>query len=117
MSATDLLHTPLAALHIELGARMVPFAGYSMPVQYPSGLVAEHHALHSRFMLGDTHYSDEQRRAITPASWPLVQTDPHSPRHLRVLGPLSNMDSFRDAFGLPDDAPALRPREERIEIW
>jgi hypothetical protein len=35
--------TPLNALHIELGARMVPFAGYSMPVQYPAGLMAEHH--------------------------------------------------------------------------
>jgi len=42
-SASDaLLHTPLHALHLELGARMVPFAGYSMPVQYPAGLVAEH---------------------------------------------------------------------------
>ena len=41
--ATDtLLTTPLHALHLELGARMVPFAGYSMPVQYPAGLVAEH---------------------------------------------------------------------------
>ena len=38
----DLLKTPLHALHIELGARMVPFAGYSMPVQYKSGLIAEH---------------------------------------------------------------------------
>jgi len=37
-----LLTTPLNALHLELGARMVPFAGYSMPVQYPAGLVAEH---------------------------------------------------------------------------
>ena len=43
MSATaPLLSTPLNALHIELGARMVPFAGYSMPVQYKSGLMAEH---------------------------------------------------------------------------
>jgi len=41
-----LLHTPLHALHLELGARMVPFAGYSMPVQYPAGLMAEH--LHTR---------------------------------------------------------------------
>ena len=40
--AQDLLTTPLHALHIELGARMVPFAGYSMPVQYPAGLMAEH---------------------------------------------------------------------------
>lgn len=46
MSATDLLKTPLHDLHIELGARMVPFAGYSMPVQYPAGLMAEH--LHCR---------------------------------------------------------------------
>jgi hypothetical protein len=37
-----LLQTPLHALHLRLGARMVPFAGYAMPVQYPSGLMAEH---------------------------------------------------------------------------
>ncbi len=43
---SDLLTTPLHALHLELGARMVPFAGYSMPVQYPAGLMAEH--LHCR---------------------------------------------------------------------
>ncbi|MBP7326068.1 MAG: glycine cleavage system aminomethyltransferase GcvT [Alicycliphilus sp.] len=42
LSDTELLTTPLNALHIELGARMVPFAGYSMPVQYKSGLMAEH---------------------------------------------------------------------------
>jgi aminomethyltransferase len=45
-----LLHTPLHGLHLELGARMVPFAGYSMPVQYPVGLVAEHH--HTRTAAG-----------------------------------------------------------------
>ena len=50
MSDTPLLSTPLHALHLELGARMVPFAGYSMPVQYPSGLMAEH--LHTREQAG-----------------------------------------------------------------
>ncbi len=50
MSDTDLLKTPLHALHTELGARMVPFAGYSMPVQYPAGLMAEHH--HTRAAAG-----------------------------------------------------------------
>ena len=51
MSATaPLLTTPLNALHIELGARMVPFAGYSMPVQYPAGLMAEHQ--HTRSAAG-----------------------------------------------------------------
>jgi putative endopeptidase len=47
----------------------------------------------------------------------LAGIDPHSPRELRVLGPVSNLEAFRDAFGLPDDAPIMRPREERIEIW
>jgi len=45
-----LLKTPLHDLHVELGARMVPFAGYSMPVQYPAGLMAEHH--HTRQAAG-----------------------------------------------------------------
>ena len=47
---SELLKTPLHALHLELGARMVPFAGYSMPVQYPAGLMAEH--LHTRAAAG-----------------------------------------------------------------
>ena len=38
----DLKATPLKTLHQELGARMVPFAGYDMPVQYPGGIMAEH---------------------------------------------------------------------------
>ncbi|MES2956300.1 MAG: glycine cleavage system aminomethyltransferase GcvT [Pseudomonadota bacterium] len=52
VSATDtaLQKTPLHALHLELGARMVPFAGYSMPVQYPAGLMAEHQ--HTRTAAG-----------------------------------------------------------------
>ena len=41
-----LLRTPLYDLHLELGARMVPFAGYAMPVQFPAGVMAEH--LHTR---------------------------------------------------------------------
>ena len=41
-TTTDLLTTPLHALHLELGARMVPFAGYAMPVQYAAGLLHEH---------------------------------------------------------------------------
>ena len=49
-TAAPLLSTPLQDLHVELGARMVPFAGYSMPVQYPAGLMAEH--LHTRFAAG-----------------------------------------------------------------
>lgn len=41
-STEPLLETPLHARHVTLGARMVPFAGYDMPVQYPAGIMAEH---------------------------------------------------------------------------
>ena len=63
MSATDtpLLTTPLNALHIELGARMVPFAGYSMPVQYPAGLMAEHHHTRNAAGLFDVSHMGQLR--------------------------------------------------------
>jgi len=41
-SDEPLLTTPLHAEHVALGARMVPFAGYDMPVQYPTGILTEH---------------------------------------------------------------------------
>ena len=47
---SPLLKTPLHALHVSLGARMVPFADYDMPVQYPLGVLKEH--LHTRAHAG-----------------------------------------------------------------
>jgi len=49
-SAESLQRTPLYALHRDLGAKLVPFAGYEMPVQYPAGILAEH--LHTRSKAG-----------------------------------------------------------------
>lgn len=45
-----LLRTPLYDLHLSLGAKMVPFAGYEMPVQYPAGILKEH--VHTRTQAG-----------------------------------------------------------------
>jgi aminomethyltransferase len=56
-----LLTTPLNALHLELGARMVPFAGYSMPVQYPAGLMAEHHHTRNAAGLFDVSHMGQLR--------------------------------------------------------
>jgi aminomethyltransferase len=47
---TPLNHTPLHALHVARGGKMVPFAGYDMPVQYPTGVLREH--LHTRQAAG-----------------------------------------------------------------
>jgi aminomethyltransferase len=64
----ELLPTPLHALHLELGARMVPFAGYSMPVQYPMGLMQEH--LHTRAAAGlfDVSHMGQLRLTGTDAA-------------------------------------------------
>ena len=50
------------------------------------GLQAVHFALHSRFLLGDTQYTEAQRNAIAPATWPLVQTDPRTGRKILFVG-------------------------------
>jgi aminomethyltransferase len=50
MNEASTLKTPLHALHVELGARMAPFAGYDMPIHYPAGVLAEH--LHTRTRAG-----------------------------------------------------------------
>lgn len=51
-----------------------------------AGLEAEHYVLHSRFMLGDTSYTEEQKKAIPPALWPLVRTHAGSRRKLLWVG-------------------------------
>jgi aminomethyltransferase len=57
----ELLKTPLHDLHLSLGARMVPFAGYSMPVQYPAGLMAEHHHTRKAASLFDVSHMGQLR--------------------------------------------------------
>ncbi len=66
---TPLLNTPLHALHLELGARMVPFAGYAMPVQYPAGILAEHRHCRSGAALFDvSHMGQLQLRGADAAA-------------------------------------------------
>ncbi|NWG76488.1 MAG: glycine cleavage system aminomethyltransferase GcvT, partial [Rubrivivax sp.] len=60
MSA-PLLKTPLHALHVELGARMVPFAGYEMPVNYPGGILAEHRHCRESAALFDVSHMGQVR--------------------------------------------------------
>jgi aminomethyltransferase len=62
----ELKRTPLHDLHVRLGARMVPFAGYDMPVQYPSGIIKEH--LHTRAAAGLFDVSHMGQIALRPRS-------------------------------------------------
>ena len=60
-ASQPLLQTPLHDLHVSLGARMVPFAGYSMAVQYPAGLMAEHHHTRNAAGLFDVSHMGQLR--------------------------------------------------------
>ncbi|MCK1541499.1 glycine cleavage system aminomethyltransferase GcvT [Bradyrhizobium sp. 160] len=62
----SLRHTPLHALHVSLGGKMVPFAGYDMPVQYPAGVLKEH--LHTRASAGLFDVSHMGQIALRPKS-------------------------------------------------
>lgn len=60
MSA-ELLKTPLHALHLELGAKMVEFGGYDMPVNYPGGIIAEHRHCRESASLFDVSHMGQLR--------------------------------------------------------
>ena len=69
----ELLKTPLYDLHVGLGAKMVPFAGYAMPVQYPSGILAEHKQTREAAGLFDvSHMGQVFVRSNTAASHDVV---------------------------------------------
>jgi aminomethyltransferase len=64
--SSPLKFTPLHALHKELGARLVPFAGYEMPVQYPAGILAEHAHTRTAAGLFDVSHMGQVRLTAKP---------------------------------------------------
>ncbi|HEY9066023.1 MAG TPA: glycine cleavage system aminomethyltransferase GcvT [Burkholderiaceae bacterium] len=62
-TAAPLKTTPLHALHLELGAKMTPFAGYDMPVSYPAGILAEHRHCRESAALFDVSHMGQLRLA------------------------------------------------------
>ncbi len=65
-TAGPLKRTPLYALHKELGARLVPFAGYEMPVQYPTGILVEHAHTRNSCGLFDVSHMGQVRLTAKP---------------------------------------------------
>ena len=65
-AAGPLKRTPLYALHKELGARLVPFAGYEMPVQYPTGILVEHAQTRNAAGLFDVSHMGQVRLTAKP---------------------------------------------------
>lgn len=107
---TDLQHTPLHALHLELGARMVPFAGYAMPVQYPSGLMAEHRQCREAAALFDVSHMGQLRLVGPDAAAALETLVP-----VDVIGLPAGKQRYafftNEHGGLLDDLMITRPPE------
>ncbi|MCE2909965.1 MAG: glycine cleavage system aminomethyltransferase GcvT [Pseudomonadota bacterium] len=103
-----LLHTPLHALHLELGARMVPFAGYAMPVQYPAGLMAEHRQCRESAALFDVSHMGQLRLEGDDAAAALETLVP-----VDVVGLAPGRQRYafftNEAGGLLDDLMIVRP--------
>jgi putative endopeptidase len=68
-----------------------------------------------RFFLSFASMMREVDRPEVLRLW--LQTDPHSPSRYRVIGVLSNLDAFAEAFDVPEGAPMRRPAAERVNIW
>jgi aminomethyltransferase len=92
-----LKRTPLYDMHVGLGARMVPFAGYDMPVQYPAGIIKEH--LHTRAATGLFDVSHMGQIVLRPRSGRLAD----AARALETL--------------VPADVLGLAPGRQRYALF
>ena len=116
-AASDALlqKTPLYDLQVELGARMVPFAGYSMPVQYPAGLMAEHRHTRTAAGLFDISHMGQLRL-----------TGPDAAAAFESLMPVDVIDLpvgkqrygllLNDAGGILDDLMFFRESDESLFV-
>ncbi|WP_395698339.1 glycine cleavage system aminomethyltransferase GcvT [Methylocella sp.] len=105
--AGALARTPLFDLHLSLGARLVAFAGYEMPVQYPDGVIAEH--LHARAGAGLFDVS-HMGQALLEGEGALEAFERLVPGDLRSLAPgrMRYTQLLDEAGGILDDLMATR---------
>jgi aminomethyltransferase len=109
-----LAHTPLYAIHTELGGRMVPFAGYAMPVQY-EGVVKEHHAVRQAAGLFDVSHMGELRLRGPEAQAVADALVTNAIGKLKV-GRAKYTVACNERGTILDDLIVYRPAEEEILI-
>ncbi len=110
---SELLRTPLFPLHRELGARLVPFAGYEMPLQYPRGIIAEHHHCREAAALFDVSHMGQIAIRGPDAAQSLERLVPSDLRALAVGR--SRYTVFTNAQGgILDDLIVGRDAEDEL---
>jgi len=112
MTAPDTLkHTPLYDLHVARGGKMVPFAGYEMPVQYPLGIIKEH--LHTRSQAGLFDIAHMGQIIIEGDADIREKAEVALPADLRdlALGSIRYSFLLNEQGGTLDDLMITRPRK------
>ncbi|WGU41122.1 MULTISPECIES: glycine cleavage system aminomethyltransferase GcvT [unclassified Phenylobacterium] len=115
MSEENLKTTPLNAAHIAAGARMVPFAGYSMPVQYKDGVLKEHLWTRENAGLFDvSHMGQARLRGVSPLS----AFEEVTPGDFIGLKPGKQRYSvlLNKKGGIIDDLMAARPDDDGLFV-
>lgn len=110
--------TPLCALHQELGAKMVPFAGYEMPVQFPMGVMGEHR--HTREAAGLFDVSHMGQVRVTGPSWEAIALAFETLVPQDVLGLADGRQRYgfftNAAGGIEDDLMFARQGEDLLVV-
>ena len=116
--AAPLLATPLHALHLELGARMVPFAGYDMPVNYPSGILAEHRQCRDAAALFDVSHMGQIRLVADDLQQAALALETLVPMDVLGLGVGKQRYAFftNAVGGLLDDLMVTRRENDLLLI-
>jgi len=111
----DLKRTALYDVHVERGAKMVPFAGWSMPVQYPTGIRREHEAVRTAAGLFDVSHMGEflvtGPEAADYVSW-ITTNDPHA----LGVGDAQYSAMCHEDGGIIDDLLVYRLGEDRFRL-
>jgi aminomethyltransferase len=105
--AETLKRTPFTDLHVAAGAKIVPFAGFEMPVQYPTGITAEHHAVRKGVGLFDvTHMGEFEvtgKDALKFVSY-ITSNDPNA----LAVGQVQYSSFLHPSGGIVDDCLVYR---------
>jgi len=113
--AATMQKTPLHSLHVELGAKMVPFAGYDMPVSYPAGIMAEHRQCREAAALFDVSHMGQVRLVGADAAAALETLVP-----VDVVGLGEGKQRYalftNDAGGILDDLMVTRRADHLLLV-
>jgi len=114
MAGTEILkRTPFFDLHVAAGAKVVPFAGFEMPVQYPEGITAEHHVVRKGAGLFDvTHMGEFEvrgREALAFTSY-VTSNDPTA----LAVGQVQYSNFLHETGGIVDDCLVHRMADR---VW